>query len=219
KGSPPGYVGYGEGGVLTEAVRRRPYSVVLLDEVEKAHPDVMELFYQVFDKGILEDGEGREIDFKNTVIILTTNAATDTLMKLCADPETAPEPEKLVEAIKPELNKIFKPALLGRMVIVPFYPISDKVMSQIIKLQLGRIGSRLQENHGASFSYDDSVIAEILGRCKEVESGARNVDHILTRTVLPEMSGEFLSRMAEGRTMSRVRVVVGDGGNFRYEFD
>ncbi len=219
KGSPPGYVGYGEGGVLTEAVRRRPYSVVLLDEVEKAHPDVMELFYQVFDKGILEDGEGREIDFKNTVIILTTNAATDTMMKLCADPETAPEPEKLVEAIKPELNKIFKPALLGRMVIVPFYPISDTVMRQIIKLQLGRIGSRLRENHGASFSYDDSVVDEILGRCKEVESGARNVDHILTRTVLPEMSGEFLSRMAEGRTISRVSVTTGDGGTFRYEFD
>ncbi len=219
KGSPPGYVGYGEGGVLTEAVRRRPYSVVLLDEVEKAHPDVMELFYQVFDKGMLEDGEGREIDFKNTVILLTSNAATDTLMKLCADPETAPEPEKLVEAIKPELNKIFKPALLGRMVIVPYYPISDKVMREIIKLQLGRIGSRLKENHGAAFSYDDAVIAEIVARCKEVESGARNVDHILTRTVLPEMSGEFLARMAEGRTMSRVRVTLGEGGSFRYEFE
>ncbi|MEO8053545.1 MAG: type VI secretion system ATPase TssH [Acidobacteriota bacterium] len=219
KGSPPGYVGYGEGGVLTEAVRRRPYSVVLLDEVEKAHPDVMELFYQVFDKGMLEDGEGREIDFKNTVILLTSNAATDTLMKLCADPETAPEPDKLVEAIKPELNKIFKPALLGRMVIVPYYPISDKVMREIIKLQLGRIGSRLKENHGAAFSYDEAVIAAIVARCHEVESGARNVDHILTRTVLPEMSGEFLARMAEGRTMSRVRISVGDGGNFRYEFD
>jgi type VI secretion system protein VasG len=212
-------VGYGEGGVLTEAVRRRPYSVVLLDEVEKAHPDVMELFYQVFDKGMLEDGEGREIDFKNTVILLTSNAATDTLMKLCADPETAPEPDKLVEAIKPELNKIFKPALLGRMVIVPYYPISDKVMREIIKLQLGRIGSRLKENHGAAFSYDEKVIAEIVARCHEVESGARNVDHILTRTVLPEMSGEFLARMAEGRTMSRVHISVGDGGGFRYEFE
>jgi len=218
KGSPPGYVGYGEGGVLTEAVRRRPYSVVLLDEVEKAHPDVMELFYQVFDKGILEDGEGREIDFKNTVIILTTNAATDTMMKLCADPETAPEPEKLVEAIKPELNKIFKPALLGRMVIVPFYPISETVMKQIIRLQLGRIGGRLMENHAATFSYDEAVINEIAGRCKEVESGARNVDHILTRTLLPEMSGEFLARMAEGRTISKVHMSVGDGGSFRYEF-
>jgi type VI secretion system protein VasG len=148
KGSPPGYVGYGEGGVLTEAVRRKPYSVVLLDEVEKAHPDVMELFYQVFDKGMLEDGEGREIDFKNTVILLTSNAATDTMMKLCADPETAPEPEKLVEAIRPELIKIFKPALLGRMVVVPYYPISDKIMREIIRLQLSRIGKRLEENHG-----------------------------------------------------------------------
>jgi type VI secretion system protein VasG len=217
KGSPPGYIGYGEGGVLTEAVRRKPYSVVLLDEVEKAHPDVMELFYQVFDKGMLEDGEGREIDFKNTVILLTSNAATDTIMKLCADPETAPEPEKLVEAIRPELVKIFKPALLGRMVVVPYYPISDKVMKEIIKLQLGRIGSRLSENHGAKFSYDESVINEIANRCKEVESGARNVDHILTRTLLPEMSGEFLSRMASGERISRVHVLVEDGGKFRYE--
>jgi type VI secretion system protein VasG len=217
KGSPPGYVGYGEGGVLTEAVRRKPYSVVLLDEVEKAHPDVMELFYQVFDKGMLEDGEGREIDFKNTVILLTSNAATDTMMKLCADPETAPEPEKLVEAIRPELIKIFKPALLGRMVVVPYYPIGDKVMKEIIKLQLSRIGARLAENHGAKFSYDDAVVAEIAARCKEVESGARNVDHILTRTLLPEMSGEFLSRMATGAPVSRVHVSVGDGGAFRYD--
>jgi type VI secretion system protein VasG len=217
KGSPPGYVGYGEGGVLTEAVRRKPYSVVLLDEVEKAHPDVMELFYQVFDKGMLEDGEGREIDFKNTVILLTSNAATDTMTKLCADPDTAPEPEKLVEAIRPELIKIFKPALLGRMVVVPYYPIGDKVMKEIIKLQLSRIGARLAENHGAKFSYDDAVVAEIAARCKEVESGARNVDHILTRTLLPEMSGEFLSRMATGEPVARVHVSVGDGGAFRYD--
>jgi type VI secretion system protein VasG len=216
KGSPPGYVGYGEGGVLTEAVRRKPYSVVLLDEVEKAHPDVMELFYQVFDKGMLEDGEGREIDFKNTVILLTSNTATDTIMKLCADPETMPEPETLVESIRPELIKVFKPALLGRMVVVPYYPISDEVMKQIIRLQLGRIEERLQENHGARFSYDDGVIKEIANRCKEVESGARNVDHILTRTLLPEMSGEFLSRMAAGATVSEVRVSVGDGGKFQY---
>jgi type VI secretion system protein VasG len=217
KGSPPGYVGYGEGGVLTEAVRRKPYSVVLLDEVEKAHPDVMELFYQVFDKGMLEDGEGREIDFKNTVILLTSNAATDTLMKMCADPETIPGPDALVEAIRPELIKIFKPALLGRMVVVPYYPISDKVMREIIKLQLGRVTRRLAENHGAEFTYDETVISEIANRCKEVESGGRNVDHILTRTVLPEMSGEFLSRMAAGRSVSRVHVAVADGGQFRYE--
>ncbi|MGD9853101.1 MAG: type VI secretion system ATPase TssH [Nitrospirales bacterium] len=218
KGSPPGYVGYGEGGVLTEAVRRKPYSVVLLDEVEKAHPDVMELFYQVFDKGMLEDGEGREIDFKNTVILLTSNAATDIVMKLCADPDTRPEPEGLVEAIRPELIKIFKPALLGRMVVVPYYPISDAIMREIIVLQLRRIGQRLQDNHGAQFSYDDTVISEIGGRCKEVESGARNVDHILTRTLLPEMSGEFLSRMSRGEAISKVHIAVNDG-QFQYSFE
>jgi type VI secretion system protein VasG len=219
KGSPPGYVGYGEGGVLTEAVRRKPYSVVLLDEVEKAHPDVMELFYQVFDKGMLEDGEGREIDFKNTVILLTSNTATDTIVKLCSDPDTRPEPEGLVEAIRPELIKVFKPALLGRMVVVPYYPITDEVMREIIKLQLGRIGQRIDENHNAEFLYDDSVVAEIANRCKEVESGARNVDHILTRTVLPEMSGEFLSRMASGQPVSRVHVSVTDVGAFKYDIN
>lgn len=218
KGSPPGYVGYGEGGVLTEAVRRKPYCVVLLDEVEKAHPDVMELFFQVFDKGTLEDGEGREIDFKNTVILLTSNVATDTIMKLCADPETLPSPEGLTEAIRPELIKTFKPALLGRMVVVPYYPISDSVMRRIIQLQLGRIAKRLEENHGAEFSYDEAVVNEVSSRCKEVESGARNADHILTRSLLPEMSGEFLSRMASGETIKRVHVGVGEAGQFRYEF-
>ncbi len=216
KGSPPGYVGYGEGGVLTEAVRRKPHSVVLLDEVEKAHTDVMELFYQVFDKGMLEDGEGREIDFKNTVILLTSNAGTDTFMKLCADPETRPDPAVMVEALRPDLLKVFKPALLGRMVTVPYYPISDDVMREIIKLQLSRIGRRIAENHGAEFGYDDEVITEIANRCKEVESGARNVDQILTGTLLPEMSGEFLSRMATGQPVSRVHVGITDGG-FKYE--
>ncbi|MEW5979687.1 MAG: type VI secretion system ATPase TssH [Acidobacteriota bacterium] len=217
KGSPPGYVGYGEGGVLTEAVRRKPYSVVLLDEVEKAHPDVMELFFQVFDKGTLEDGEGREIDFKNTVILLTSNVGTDIVMKLCADPETMPSPEGLAEAIRPDLIKAFKPALLGRMVVVPYYPISDSVMRLIINLQLGRISKRLKENHGAEFSFDEAVVNEIASRCKEVESGARNVDHILTRTLLPEMSGEFLSRMASAQVIKRVHVGVSDTSQFRYE--
>jgi len=203
--------------VLTEAVRRKPYSVVLLDEVEKAHPDVMELFYQVFDKGMLEDGEGREIDFKNTVILLTSNVATDVIMKLCADPDTKPEPEGLVEAIRPELIKVFKPALLGRMVVVPYYPISDDVLRAIIHLQLRRIGRRLEENHGAQFTYSDAVVAEVAGRCKEVESGARNVDHILTRSLLPEMSAEFLSRMATGAVISHVQVGVADGGKFQYQ--
>ena len=198
KGSPPGYVGYGEGGVLTEAVRRRPYSVVLLDEVEKAHPDVLELFYQVFDKGNLEDGEGRSIDFKNCVIILTTNAATDTLTKLTADKETMPGPEGLAQAIKPELNKIFKPAFLGRMLVVPYFPVRDEALKKIILLKLGKIQRRIQENHRITMLCDDAVIEEVAKRCTEVESGARNVDNILSNTMLPEISRQVLARMAEG---------------------
>jgi type VI secretion system protein VasG len=218
KGSPPGYIGYGEGGVLTEAVRRKPYSVVLLDEFEKAHPDVMELFYQVFDKGMLEDSEGREIDFKNTVILLTSNIGLDIIHMLCADPEALPDTDDLLESIRPALLKVFKPALLGRMAVVPYYPISDQVMREIIRLQLGRIGARLAENHGAQFDYGEEVVAEIANRCQEVESGARNVDHILTRTLLPEMSGEFLARTAEGKTVSHVQIGVGEGGRFSYSF-
>jgi type VI secretion system protein VasG len=217
KGSPPGYVGYGEGGVLTEAVRRKPYCVVLLDEVEKAHPDVMELFYQVFDKGSLEDGEGRQIDFKNTLILLTSNAGTDIFMELCKDPEDLPEPDILTEAIRPGLLRHFKPALLGRMAVVPYYPLGDEVMRMIIRLQLGKIGKRMAENQQMTFSYDDSVMEEIAGRCTEVESGARNVDHILTRTLLPEIAQEVLAHMAEGEAISKVHVAVGEEGAFKYE--
>ncbi len=216
KGSPPGYVGYGEGGVLTEAVRRRPYSVVLLDEVEKAHPDVLELFYQVFDKGMMEDGEGREIDFKNNIIILTTNAGTDTMMKLCADPETMPGPEGLVKALKPELNKIFKPAFLGRMVIIPFYPVRDEALKQIITLKLGKIKRRLFENHKIEMAYDNALVDEVAKRCTEVESGARNVDNILTNTLLPEVSRQLLTRMAEAEPMERIQVSIGEDGAFLY---
>ena len=216
KGSPPGYVGYGEGGVLTEAVRRKPYSVVLLDEVEKAHPDVMELFYQVFDKGQLEDGEGREIDFKNCVILLTSNVGTDTIMKLCADPDTKPEPEGLIEALRPELVKAFKPALLGRMTIAPFYPISDDILRLIIKLQLSKIARRIFENHKAQFTYDDAVIEAVAKRCTDVDSGARNVHNILNGTLLPEMSSEFLSRMASGEGVKQVDVSIGNNENFAY---
>jgi type VI secretion system protein VasG len=216
KGSPPGYVGYGEGGVLTEAVRRRPYSVVLLDEVEKAHPDVLELFYQVFDKGRMEDGEGREIDFKNTIIILTTNACTDQLTKLTADPDTAPSPEALIKALKPELNKIFKPAFLGRMVIVPFYPIRDEVLKKIIELKLGRIKRRMFENHKIELKYDDAVVDEVAKRCTEVESGARNVDNILTNTLLPDVSRQLLTSIAEGRKIAAVSVGIGPDGSFLY---
>ena len=217
KGSPPGYVGYGEGGVLTEAVRRKPYSVVLLDEVEKAHPDVMELFFQVFDKGVLEDGEGREIDFKNCIILLTSNVGTDTIMKLCSDPDTKPGPDGLVEAVKPELVKAFKPALLGRMVTVPYYPISDDILRLIIKLQLGKIKQRISDNHGAKFSYDDSVIDTVAKRCTDVDSGARNVYNILTGTLLPEMSGEVLSRMASGDGIKSVHVSVDSDEKFSYQ--
>ncbi|MBM3763954.1 MAG: type VI secretion system ATPase TssH [Acidobacteria bacterium] len=216
KGSPPGYVGYGEGGVLTEAVRRRPYSVVLLDEVEKAHPDVLELFFQVFDKGRMEDGEGREIDFKNTIIILTTNAATDQIMKLTADPETAPSAAAIAKTIKPELDKVFKPAFLGRMVIIPYYPVRDEALKQIIRLKLGKIQKRLKQNHGMSLVYGDDVLTQIAARCTEVESGARNVDNILTNTVLPEISNRLLTMMAGGETAESITVTVGEDGNFNY---
>ena len=216
KGSPPGYVGYGEGGVLTEAVRRRPYSVVLLDEVEKAHPDVLELFFQVFDKGQMEDGEGREINFKNNIIILTTNACTDLMMKLVADPETAPGPKALVDALKPELNKIFKPAFLGRMVLIPYYPVRDEALKQIIRLKLGKIQRRLQENHKIKLTYDDAFLEAVAARCTEVESGARNVDNILTNSLLPDISRKILGSMAEGEKMSALHVGVDSNGDFDY---
>ena len=218
KGSPPGYVGYGEGGVLTEAVRRRPYSVVLLDEVEKAHPDVMELFYQVFDKGTLEDGEGRRIDFKNTLIILTSNLCTDTIMKVCADEETMPDAPALAELIRPELVDHFKPAFMGRLKVVPYFPITDKNMQLIVKLKLNRIAKRMQENRQVTFSYGENIVENIAGRCTEVESGARNVDHILTNTLLPEMSKELLSRMARGEQIREVKVGL-DGEGFTYDIN
>ncbi len=216
KGSPPGYVGYGEGGVLTEAVRRRPYSVVLLDEVEKAHPDVLELFFQVFDKGLMEDGEGRQIDFKNTIIILTSNAGTDTLMNLCGDPETMPGPDGLVNALKPELNKIFKPAFLGRLVIIPFFPIRDEALKQIVVLKLGKIQRRLRETHQIQLTYDQALIETVAGRCTEVESGARNVDNILTNTLLPDLARLLLSQLAQGQKSKSVHVAVAEDGSFSY---
>src|SRR5437588_2977752 len=216
KGSPPGYVGYGEGGVLTEAVRRRPYSVVLLDEVEKAHPDVLELFYQVFDKGVMEDGEGRQIDFKNTILVLTTNAGTETLMKLCADPETVPDADGLVKALKPELNKIFKPAFLGRTVIIPYFPIRDEALKRIIRLKLGKVERRLRDSHRIELKSDDALVDAVAERCTEVESGARNVDNILTNTLLPEISRLLLEALAEGARPEAIRVGVGEGGAFTY---
>ncbi|HEY3928406.1 MAG TPA: type VI secretion system ATPase TssH [Candidatus Koribacter sp.] len=218
KGSPPGYVGYGEGGVLTEAVRRRPYSVVLLDEVEKAHPDVLELFYQVFDKGMMEDGEGREINFKNNIIILTTNACTDQMMKLTADPETSPTAEGLVKALKPELDKIFKPAFLGRMMLVPYYPVRDENLKKIVVLKLNKIVRRMAENQKIELVYDEALVNAVAARCTEVESGARNVDNILTNSLLPDISKQVLARMAEGTKVRAIHVSVGSDGNFAYEF-
>ncbi|RUQ29885.1 MAG: type VI secretion system ATPase TssH [Candidatus Competibacteraceae bacterium] len=218
KGAPPGYVGYGEGGVLTEAVRRRPYSVVLLDEVEKAHHDVHEIFFQVFDKGWMEDGEGRLIDFKNTLILLTTNVGTDLIMGMCKDPELLPDVEGLGKALREPLLKVFPPALLGRLVAIPYYPLSDEMLGDIVRLQLRRIEKRIRDNHKIPFSYDDEVVKLIVSRCTELDSGGRMVDAILTNTVLPAISQEFLTRMVAGQPVARVQLSVQDG-EFAYGFE
>jgi type VI secretion system protein VasG len=215
-GSPPGYVGYGEGGVLTEAVRRRPYSVILLDEMEKAHPGVQDIFFQVFDKGNMKDGEGRDIDFKNTVIIMTSNAGTDLITRLCADPDSAPDAAGLADALMPELMKVFKPAFLGRVNLVPYFPLSPAIIRQIVDLQLGRVRRRVKESYGASFTWDQELIDTIAARCTETSSGARNVEKILSRTLLPELSAEVLSRLAEGATINGVTVGVDTAGSFQY---
>ncbi|PQO88129.1 type VI secretion system ATPase TssH [Massilia phosphatilytica] len=218
KGSPPGYVGYGEGGVLTEAVRRNPYSVVLLDEVEKAHGDVLELFFQVFDKGVLDDAEGRQIDFRNTIIILTSNVASSQIMQACLNkaPDERPTPDQLAELIRPSLMKHFKPAFLGRLTVVPFYPIDDAVLANIIRLKLDRIKQRVAVNHNARFEYDDALVAAVLARCTEVDSGARNVDTILNGTLLPEIADAVLARMAEGGAIGKVKVGATKSGKIRY---
>lgn len=218
KGSPPGYVGYGEGGVLTEAVRRNPYSVVLLDEVEKAHPDVLELFFQVFDKGVMDDAEGREIDFRNTIIILTSNVGSATMMQACLNKEAEemPSPEELEAAIRPQLVKAFKPAFLGRLKVVPYYPLGDDVLASIITLKLDRIGQRVAANHKATFHYDDTLVEAVLARCTEVDSGARNVDNILNGTLLPEVAEAVLAKMAEGSAIGRIEVAADQQGNFSY---
>jgi type VI secretion system protein VasG len=219
KGAPPGYVGYGEGGVLTEAVRRRPYSVVLLDEVEKAHTDVHEIFFQVFDKGHMEDGEGRNIDFKNTVILLTSNAGSNLIMNLCEDPDMRPTPEGIADAMKEELLKIFPAALLGRLSVVPYYPLSGEMLDLIIKLKIRKIQKRVEAKHKVPFTYDDKLVETIAARCNDPESGARIVDNILTNTVLPDVSREFLSRMVNNEPITKVHVGVDDKGDMTYEFN
>ena len=215
KGAPPGYVGYGEGGILTEAVRRKPYSVVLLDEIEKAHSDVHEIFFQVFDKGVMEDGEGRMIDFKNTLILLTSNVGTDLVMSLCADPELMPEPDEVAKALRAPLLKVFPPALLGRLIVIPYYPLSSEVMHSIIRLQLGRVARRIAEHHKVPFTYDDSVVELIAERCNEPESGGRMIDAIMTNTMLPAISSAFLNKLMDGGSISRVHVGAADS-NFNY---
>jgi len=217
KGAPPGYIGYGEGGVLTEAVRRKPYSVVLLDEVEKAHPDVHEIFFQVFDKGVMEDGEGRVIDFKNTLILLTTNAGTELISQVCKDPANIPEPEEIAKALRQPLLEIFPPALLGRLVTIPYYPLSDEMLKAITRLQLGRIKKRVETTHKVAFDYDDAVVDLIVSRCTETESGGRMIDTILTNSLLPDMSREFLTRMLEGKAMAGVRISSRDN-ELHYDF-
>ena len=217
KGAPPGYVGYGEGGVLTEAVRRKPYSVVLLDEVEKAHPDVHEIFFQVFDKGVMEDGEGRTIDFKNTLILLTSNAGTDLIMDMCSDPELLPDPEGLNKALRAPLLEIFPPALLGRLVTIPYYPLSPDMIGKITVLQMNRIKKRVEAAHNVPFEYSDAVVAEIVNRCQELESGGRMIDAIVTNTMLPDISAEFLRKMMEGDMIEKVLIDV-KGNEFTYSF-
>lgn len=218
KGSPPGYVGYGEGGILTEAVRRRPYSVVLLDEVEKAHSDVHEIFFQVFDKGWMEDAEGRYIDFKNTLIILTSNAAQDVVINLCKDPELMPNAEGLEKAMRGPLTKVFPDALLNRLVVVPYYPISRDMLRRIIELNLAKVSKRVEANHKVPFTFSPEVLDLIAQRCSELERGARMVDAMITNTLLPEIGQEFLSRLSDGRAVTRVHIDVADG-DFKYLFD
>ncbi|MDF0729355.1 type VI secretion system ATPase TssH [Pseudomonas entomophila] len=217
KGAPPGYVGYGEGGVLTEAVRRRPYSVVLLDEVEKAHPDVHEIFFQVFDKGVMEDGEGRQIDFRNTLILLTTNAGTELIADICKHPEALPEPDAVATQLRKPLLEIFPPALLGRLVTIPYYPLSDAMLQAITRLQLERIRKRVEATHKVGFAYDDGVVELIVSRCTETESGGRMIDAILTNGLLPDMSREFLTRLLEGQPLASVRISRRDN-DLHYDF-
>jgi type VI secretion system protein VasG len=211
KGAPPGYVGYGEGGRLTEAVRRRPYSVILLDEVEKAHVDVHEIFFQVFDKGFMDDGNGRRIDFKNTLIILTTNVGTDLIMESASDSQYRDDPENLALELRPELLKVFPAALLGRIVSIPYYPLSPEMLAGIVRLQLDRIGRRIRDNHDATFAYDQPVVDHIVSKCDDPDSGGRMIDNIITNTLLPSLSREFLKRSLAKEALKTAEVTIKEG--------
>ena len=218
-GSPPGYVGYGEGGVLTEAVRRNPHSVILLDEMEKAHPGVQDIFYNLFDKGTIKDGEGRDIDFRNTVIIMTSNAAEEHIRAICAQEEDLPDPELLLETFRPQLLKYFKPAFLGRTTVIPYYPLNDDNLMKICKINMSRIEKRVKEHYGAKFSYEDDDMLHIVARSQEVDTGARNIENILTRTMLPEMASECLSKLANAEDIAEIHVKVSDEGQFSYDIN
>jgi type VI secretion system protein VasG len=215
-GAAPGYVGYGEGGVLTEAVRRKPYSVILLDEMEKAHPGVQDVFYQVFDKGMLKDGQGRDIDFKNTLIIMTSNAGTDTIEELCRHAETLPEPEVLAAELRPDLLEYFKPAFLGRVVTVPFFPLRPEILREIVVISLNRIRQRVVGNYGASFNWDDALLDRLVARCTEVESGARNIENILKRGLLADLAEELLGLRADGKEVTSVHVTAGEDKDYAF---
>ena len=216
-GSPPGYVGFGEGGVLTEAVRRKPYSVILLDEMEKAHSGVQDIFYNLLDKGTIKDGEGRDIDFRNTVIIMTSNAGEEHIRAMCAAGEELPDPDVLLDNFRPQLLQYFKPAFLGRTTVIPYYPLSDDDLMKICKINLNRIDKRIKEHYGAEFSYDEDLSLHIVARSQEVDTGARNIENILTRTMLPEMASECLSRMANSEAITKIHVSVDDAGKFGYQ--
>jgi len=216
-GSPPGYVGYGEGGVLTEAVRRKPYSVVLLDEMEKAHPGVQDIFYNLFDKGTIKDGEGRDIDFRNTVIIMTSNAGEEHIRAMCAAQEERPDPEVLLDNFRPQLLRYFKPAFLGRSTVIPYYPLSDDDLMKICVINMNRIKKRVKGHYNANFTYDEDVLLHILARSQEVDTGARNIENILTRTLLPALAAECLGKMANGETINSIHVGVTEEGLFNYQ--
>jgi type VI secretion system protein VasG len=220
-GASAGYVGYGEGGVLTEAVRRNPYSVVLLDEMEKAHSGIQDVFYNLFDKGTIKDGEGRDIDFKNTIVIMTSNACSGQISDICAEGEL-PDSEDLLEQIRPELLEYFRPAFLGRTTVVPYYPLRKDVLTKIVEINLKRIEKRVAEHYGASFSYDESLVDHLAGRCNDPDTGARNVENILTRSILPGLASECLQKMAEGIDIQNIHIGLADdnnegGENYRYD--
>jgi len=213
-GPPPGYKGFEEGGVLTEAVRRKPYSVILLDEIEKAHPGVQEIFYQVFDKGMLRDGQGRDVDFKNTLIIITTNACSNFIAGLCADPDTTPLPNQLLAQVRPKLLEVFKPAFSNRTTLVPYYPLRDEVLQKIARLKLTKIERRVVQEYKAACSFSEAVAMQIADRCKDVDAGARNIDHIVNHTLLPQMSARLLSKIAAGQAVKNVEVDMNPDGGF-----